>query len=299
MTRRVLLTGASGFVGHHVLDWWLEHTDDDVTCICSWRHKGDPQRLTGLASFHRHRDRVEIVTHDLTAPIPPLGNFDVILHLASESHVDRSIADPRPFVENNIASTLSVLEYVRQRNHSLFVLFSTDEVWGDRGEGPSNPYAASKAAQENLALAYQRTYGLRLTITNSNNIIGTGQDPEKFVPKIIRQIRAGEMVTIHAHQGVIGSRIWNPVGNVTDALGFIIDRGLIGQYATSGGVELTNAEMAFRVADALDLPLHYRIEEVGSLRPGYDTEYAMVGGDLGEYGWTAPVELEQALKELA
>jgi dTDP-glucose 4,6-dehydratase len=296
---RVLISGASGFVGHHVLGHLLEHTDSEIVCVCSWRHKGKPARIGDLPAYHTHSERVEVVTHDLTAPLPELGTFETILHLASESHVDRSIKDPAPFVLNNVASTLSVLEYARTYPPHLFLLFSTDEVWGDRGEGPSNPYSASKAAQENIALSYQRTYGLPLTITNSNNIIGSGQDQEKFVPKILRLIQAGEEVTIHAHHGEIGSRIWNPVANVCDALGFIMDRDLHGQFALSGGEELSNLEMAQRIADVLGKPLRYRVVEVEGIRPGYDRSYEMVGQRLEKYGWSPPAGLDAALKGLA
>lgn len=298
MSERILLTGASGFVGHHVLGYLLEHGDAEIVCVCSFRHKGRPSRIADHPAYREHAKRVDVVTHDLTAPLSDLGRFDTILHLASESHVDRSIQTPAPFVLNNIASTLTVLEHARLTGSGRFVLFSTDEVWGDAGEGPSNPYAASKAAQENVALAYQRTYGVALTITNSNNIIGTGQDPEKFVPKVLRQVSNGEEVAIHAHHGEIGSRVWNPVANVCDALGFILDRDLTGQYALSGGEELSNLEMAQRLAEVLGKPLRYKIVEVGTIRPGYDRSYAVVGQRLEQYGWTRAVNVDRALQGL-
>ena len=100
---KVLLTGASGFIGAQVLDYSLQHTDWTFTCLSSWRHKGNPQRMAPF--LKDNADRITVITHDLTGPIPDIGDFDYILNLASESHVDRSIADPVAFIENNVSST--------------------------------------------------------------------------------------------------------------------------------------------------------------------------------------------------
>lgn len=201
---KALISGASGFVGSNVLDFLLKETDWEFTCIASWRHHGSPLRI------NPRNKRVTVITHDLTGPLPDLGDFDYILNLASESHVDRSIADPVPFIETNVAIVLWMLEYARKRPTKRFIHFSTDEVLGSDGY-PSNPYAASKAAQEAIATAYWRTYGIPVVITQSNNIVGPNQDPEKFVPKIIELIKKQKPVPIHTFNGTLGKRYYNPV----------------------------------------------------------------------------------------
>lgn len=306
--KKLLLSGASGFIGANVLKYLLAHTDNEFTCLASWRHKGDPFRLADLN--RTYAARVDVVTHDLTGPLPEMGQFDYILNLASESHVDRSIQDPVPFIENNIKSALSMLEYAREHMPQVFVQFSTDEVYGSNSPDadieewgtilPSNPYAGSKAAQEAIAISYWRTYNLPVVITNTNNIIGPGQDVEKFVPKIVKAVLRGEEVTIHSCQGVIGSRCYNPVDNVADALRFILclsvaKEGRPDRYNLGGGVSLDNLELAQLIAKVLDYPLLYRTMEVEGIRPGYDKSYARAHGRLNKLGWSPPVSFDEGL----
>lgn len=300
---RVLITGADGFVGSHVLRYLLNKTDWQFVCVCSWRHKGNPLRI-------KPDPRVEVITHDLVGVMPDLGDFDYILHMASESHVDRSIADPVNFIENNVSITLQMLEYARRRPPKVFIQFSTDEVFGTTNHAeqdvlmPSNPYAASKAAQEMIAIAYWRTYKVPVVITNSNNIVGPGQDEEKFIPKVVNQIRNDEEVSIHTTNGSPGIRYYNPVDNVADALHFILTTHLPGdqrgdkppRYSLPGGQQLNNLEMAGLIATILDKPLKYRLVDAETVRPGYDQFYPAAEGKLIELGWEPPQTLEEGLQ---
>jgi dTDP-glucose 4,6-dehydratase len=315
-THSCLISGASGFIGSNILAYMLENTDWDFTCIASWRHKGSPLRITSTPAYQANKDRVTIVTHDLAGEIPDIGDFDYILHLASESHVSRSIDDPVPFIENNIASTLRMLEYARKHRPEIFLHFSTDEVYGATEHGewdvllPSNPYAASKAAQEMIAISYWKTYKVPVVITNVNNIVGKNQDPEKFVPMIVELIKNNQEVTIHAHNGMPGRRYWNPVENVAHALLFILSRKpqayandtLLNRYVDRpdrynipGGEELDNLEMATLIASILGQELHYKLVDAEAVRPGYDTFYAKTDGVLKDLGWKPPLTLEQGL----
>lgn len=166
----VLLTGAGGFTGAHVLRHLLVNTPWKIICPVTFRHRGNSDRiassLVGNDAWHR---RVTVDMIDLTAPIPDTvvnrwGPVDYVLNVASESHVDRSIDHPVPFVRNNVDLILSVLEYARQARPRLFLQMSTDEVYGPAPGGydyrewdplvPSNPYSASKAAQESIAISY-------------------------------------------------------------------------------------------------------------------------------------------------
>jgi dTDP-glucose 4,6-dehydratase len=301
--KRVLLTGASGLVGSHVLDYLIDKTDWDFVCICSWRHKGNPLRLQKQAN----NPRVNILTHDLTGTIPDIGYFDYILNLASESHVDRSISDPVPFVLNNVALMLNMLEYARKYPPDLFIQFSTDEVFGHTELvsdvlWPSNPYAASKASQEVLVSAYRKTYNLQAVVTNSNNIIGEGQDPEKYVAKLVQQIRNGETVTVHAQEGRLGQRRYNPADNVSAALLFLIEHyepqpplAPTPRFGLTGGKELDNLQIAQLVAKVMGKELKYEIKDVHTIRPGYDERYPKVNTKLEEMGFVPPQTLEEGL----
>jgi dTDP-glucose 4,6-dehydratase len=243
--------------------------------------------------------------------IPDIGEFDYILNLASESHVDRSNKEPVPFIENNVSSTLQALEYARKHVPKVFVQFSTDEVYGAMNHEewdvllPSNPYAASKASQEMICIAYWKTYGLPIVITNSNNIVGKNQNPEKFVPKIIDLIKRGKEVQIHTSNGRPGKRYWNAVENVADALLFILERrpniygeGIVSKpdrYALSGGVELDNLEMAETIAVLLGKKLNYKLIDAETIRPGYDEFYAETSGRLKKLGWAPVTSLEASI----
>lgn len=308
MNKRILVTGASGFIFSNVVAYILEKTNWDIVCLSSWSHRGNPLNLR----FAQDNDRVTIISHDLTAPIPDLGDFDYIIHGASESHVDRSISDPVPFVENNVSITLQTLEYARKHAPDVFIMFSTDEVYGANAHEewdillPSNPYAASKAAQEMIAIAYWKTYGLPIVITNSNNIVGKNQDSEKFLPKIIDKLNRGEKITIHTSNGKPGTRYYNPVQNVADALLYILglnptlypDSDRPDRYSLPGGEELDNLQMAQAVAKAMGMELDYELMDAESVRPGYDQFYPKTDGKLTELGWKPPYTFEDELKEL-
>jgi dTDP-glucose 4,6-dehydratase len=303
MSKRVLFTGASGFIGSNVLEYMLERTGWQFVVISSWAHKGNPLLIP-------KDDRVEVVTHDLQAPIPELGEFDYIINLASESHVDRSISDPETFTRNNIDIMLNVLYYARTHNPEKLLHFSTDEVYGANEHDewdilePTNPYSGSKAAQESIALGYAATYKLPLIITNSNNVIGKNQNPEKFVPKVANLIRNDKKVQIHTINGVPGRRYWNPVENVADALIFILGQDYkmngnrIPRYGIGGGEELDNLEMAKLVATMLDRKLDYEIVDARSVRPAYDDFYPENMKSLTVAGWLPPLTLVEGLEWL-
>lgn len=305
---RILITGVSGFIGSNVLEYMYNNTDWDFVALCSWRHKGNPLNLQPW--INETGDRIKIINHDLIGTIPELGEFDYILNIASESHVDRSIANPIEFTENNISSMLQVLEYARKHPPKIFLQFSTDEVYGAMEHKewdillPSNPYAASKAAQEMICIAYWKTYKVPIIITNSNNIVGKNQDKEKFLPKIIELINSNQEVTIHISNGKPGRRYWNAVENVSDALLFILNTNpaIYGpnvdrpdRYALSGGMELDNLEMAQLVAKLLNKDLKYKFLDAEIVRPGYDQFYANTVGELDNMGWKPVIGLEESL----
>lgn len=341
MPPRLLLTGAGGFIGSHVLRHVLAETDWHVVATDSFRHKGKTDRIvqqvadlgppgTGLYGI---ADRFTVITHDLTAPVSPqlarrIGDIDYVIAMASQSHVDRSIDDPRPFIENNLAVALTTLEYCRAARPSHVILISTDEVYGPVAPGqahrewapilPSNPYAASKAAQEAVAASYWRTYGLPLTIVNCMNLVGEMQDREKYVPKVIAAVRDGATVPVHGRPGDIGTRHYLHARNLADALvhilrhlpavkfgepqrysdDFAAHRGIAlrpHRWNIAGPDRLSNLELATQIAAAVGKPLRHELVDFHTTRPGHDPHYGLDPSKLTAAGWKPPIGFIESL----
>lgn len=308
----VLYTGGSGFVGSEVLRYLLKHTDWRFTCLCSWRHKGNPLRVSPI--MRDYPNRIRVITHDLSAPLPEIGMYDYIINIASDSHVDRSLKHPTDFVMNNVALMMNMLDYARTHRPISFLQFSTDEVYGAANHDewdvllPSNPYAASKAMQEMACISEFKSAGTPIVITNSNNIIGVNQDKEKFVPKVIDLVKNDQMVTIHTSNGKPGKRYYNPVENVAAAIQFILTETPMYQpyptndrpekYSLPGGDELDNLQMAQYIASIMGKELRYKLVDAETIRPGYDQFYPKTDGKLSTMGFEPPVVMQEALTKI-
>lgn len=321
---RVLLTGAGGFAGSHCLEHLLATTDWEVVCTDSFRHKGRTDRISEIldAGPSGWRSRVEVITHDLTAPFGPqmirrIGNVDYILAYAAESHVDRSIDDPVPFIRNNVLVALSTLEYARLARPAAVVLISTDEVYGPEAGGtphpewapilPSNPYSASKASAEAAAISYWRTYSVPLIIVNCMNLVGERQAPEKYVPKTIRACLNGEELTIHGQPGNIGTRHYLHARNLADGIVFLLasqppamfggpdSPGRPDRYNIASADRIDNLTLARMIAEMAGRGLRWRFEDFHTTRPGHDPHYGLDSGKITSLGWKPPVPFEQSL----
>lgn len=316
---RVLLTGIAGFVGSHIAEHILKTTDWTITGLVSFQHKGCPLRIH---DDNYDRKRVRVIYHDLRSPISDrlageIGLVDAVLNVAADSHVDRSITDPRTCIVNNVELMCTMLDYARQVKPKMFIQFSTDEVYGPAAHGhnhaewethlPSNPYSASKAAQEDICFSYWRTYGVPVVITNSMNLYGERQDPEKFVPLVISKVMNGETVTIHGQDGKPGSRFYIHCRNAADALVYLVNGFKWGpasypkadrpaRFHVVGEQEIDNLAMAHLIATIVGKPLKYEIVNFHASRPGHDLRYALDGSKLAEYGWKAPVPFEESLR---
>lgn len=322
---KILITGSAGFVGSHLVEHLLKNTDWEIVGLDSFKHRGDSVRVCDIG-WEEFIERYRVYCCDLNAPISErlehqIGEVDYIINMASESHVDRSITDPVSFVQNNINLVLNVLEFARhQKNLKKFIQISTDEVYGAALEGhnhaewephlPSNPYSASKSAQEQIAVSYWRTFGVPLIITNTMNMIGERQDKEKFLPMLIIKIQKGDEVTIHGNKDYIGKRYYLHARNHADALLYILNNVDPIMYKDDitkitrperfnivGEKELNNLELANMVADLLGKPLHYKLLDFHSARPGHDRRYALDGTKLANIGWKAPYSLEASLEK--
>ena len=321
LNKRVLLTGPGGFVGAHTLAHIMKNTNWEVVCIDSFRHKGKTDRISDLLkTYPEYRERMTVITHDLIAPISEqmdeeLGHIDYVLSIASESHVDRSISDPRPFTENNVALILTLLEWLRGRKDiKKFIHISTDEVYGpayqeDHEEGephrPSNPYAASKSAQEQICYAYWRTYGLPIVIINCMNMIGQLQDTEKFVPKIIKLISEDKPIPVHVSpEGEPGSRYYLHARNLADALLYLLKNHEPARYPAKdldrfnivSDDEIDNLTMVDLVANIMGKEAKIKRVNFHESRPGHDLRYGLTGHKMKSIGWKPPVSFKDALE---
>lgn len=308
---KVLLTGGAGFIGHHVVDDILRNTDWELTLIDRLDCSGNLNRLSEVGCPN---ERVRFFYHDLRASFSDqicaqLGEHDYILHLAAGTHVDRSIADPLSFVFENVVATCNLLEYAR-KGCERFLYFSTDEVFGPAPEGvrykewdrykSGNPYAATKAGGEELALAFQNTYGVPVIVTHTMNVFGERQHPEKFIPSTIQKVRDGGVVTIHANRDCTkaGSRFYIHAQHVASAVRFVLEHGTPGdKYNIVGEKEVSNLTLAHEVAKTVGKPLHFEMVDFHSARPGHDLRYALDGSKLAEMGWTPPATFEESLRK--
>lgn len=239
--------------------------------------------------------------------------IDVIVHYAAETHVDRSIDEPKTFIDTNIVGTYSLLEVVRRNPHIYMHYISTDEVYGDlpSTEGiftedsqykPSSPYAASKAAADHLVMSYRRTYGLDLTISHAGNNYGSNQHEEKLIPRMVTRCLNGDALTIYGSGENI--RDWVYVRDHTEAIYAIINHGRRGEvYNVGGENEQTNLSVIDKIIETVaelsgSDPNQYRsqIAYVDD-RPGHDFRYAMdITKIKSELGWVPKMDFREGLK---
>lgn len=322
--KRVCLTGIGGSVGIHTFAHIMHNTDWEVVGVDSFKHKGWMDRVTEILRLHPEwRSRLTIITHDLTAPFSGfskrrMGEIDYIISMASLSDVQDSIDDPVPFVQNNVAVVLNTLELAREKRPEMFIQISTDEVYGpaniDQSHKewspivPSNPYSASKAAQEAIAISYWRAYGVPVVITNTMNNFGEMQQGKKFPAMLQKKIENGETITIHGRADQVGTRYYIHSRNHADALLYILKNlpahqhldGSIDKpdrYNIVGDKQLSNLELAETIAKLMDKPIKYEFEDFHATRPGHDRHYGLDGSKLAGCGWKSPVGFEESLQK--
>lgn len=301
---RVLVTGAAGFVGSHVVEQLL-HLDCDVVAVGSLQHNGDSLRVVDAITANPDRGAFSWLRHDLAAPftasqVRRLSDVDVIVNVASLASVDASIKNPIDFVKNNVDLMLSVLDLAQQLNVTRFIQLSTDEVYGthvpcdDGHHAPSSPYSASKAAQEDLCNAWRETFSVPVSIVRSANMFGERQSELAFIPRIVRALLNDDTLTIHVDaQGAPGIRNYSYVGNVAHYLAHRVTATDDAVYNTTlrGQMTLDNFSLALNVASVLDRELKYEFVEATSIRPGYDRKYELHGID-----WTPAIPAGDALR---
>ena len=329
--KKVLITGGAGFIAHHLIYYLIKNTNWEIVSLDRLDYSGNLNRLNDMMSNLEEIDkkRLKIVFHDLKSEINPwikkeIGEINIILHLAAGSHVDRSIDYPLEFVMDNVVGTANILEYARIINNSnnleRFIYFSTDEIFGPAPNGidykendrynSTNPYSATKAGGEELAVAYENTYNLPVYITHTMNVFGERQHPEKFIPMCVKKIRDGETVTIHSDETkkIPGSRHYIHAEDVAEAIYFLLtlDYTVKPDYGGAkcpkfnivGSEELNNLELAQIIADSQGKELKYEMVDFHSSRPGHDLRYSLSGEKMKKLGWTPSIKLTERIKQV-
>jgi dTDP-glucose 4,6-dehydratase len=301
---KILVTGGAGFIGSNFIRWALaEHPDVTLLNYDALTYAGNLENLEGLADAGRARF-VKGDICDAAAVAEAAGpGFDALINFAAESHVDRALYAPGEFVRTNVHGTYTLLEAARHHRIARFVQVSTDEVYGSMEPGrraseeaplrASSPYSASKAGADQLALAYQTTFGLDVVVTRSSNNYGPYQHPEKLIPLFVTRAIQGQSCPLYGdgrHE-----RDWLFVEDHCRGLWAALTRGRPGRIYNFGtGVETPNIEIARRIMKILGRP-ESLIVPTGD-RPGHDRRYALdVTRARAELGWRPSVALEDGL----
>ena len=321
---RVLVTGGAGFIGGAVVRRLLAESG---TIVFNLDKLGYASDLTGIQEQLAGRDlerhvlqQVNLVDLESTDAAVQQADPDLVLHLAAESHVDRSIDGPGEFLASNVSGTFNLLQAVRRHWEALpterqeqfrFHHISTDEVFGSLGElgrfsettpyDPRSPYSASKAASDHLVNAWHHTYGLPVVLTNCSNNYGPWQFPEKLIPVVILKALAGEPIPLYGDGANV--RDWLYVEDHVDALLLAVRQGRVGEnYCVGGYGELSNKEVVVAICELLDHlnpdgGEHARLITRVADRPGHDRRYAIDSTRIStELGWQPSYGFDQGLE---
>lgn len=320
---KILITGASGFVAYHLVPYLLKKNctiyavDKNTSPSSAFRLRKlkeliDQQPTCGHINFIDH----DLVQEGLENKIGT--DIDYILHLAAESHVDRSIVDPFYYAQNNVLSTVQLLQFSRKlQGLKKFIYFSTDEVFGpgtaehafsEYGRyNSTNPYSASKAAAEEFCSAFASTYELPITVVHSMNIFGEGQSSEKFIPKVINHLSNGQTIKLHADKQKNPSRrTYIDAFDVCRLFDFLLITDLKPTDPLSKLVKvnlthhqsLSCLELAELIAKHLGQKLNYQLVTHDDQRPNFDFEYVLRDNILGKAGYSTESNLVRRLPEI-
>jgi len=319
---RIIVTGGAGFIGSAVVRHLIGATDHQVLNIDKLTYAGTLTSLRDVPPSNRYRFvQADICDRPRMAALFAEFAPDGVMHLAAESHVDRSISNSAAFIETNILGTHSLLEAARahwqglpepRKSHFRFLAVSTDEVYGSLGADglftettaydPRSPYSASKAASDHLASAWHHTYGLPVLISNCSNNYGPYHFPEKLIPLTILNAMAGKPLPVYGSGANV--RDWLYVEDHARALLAILEHGRPGEtYNVGGRNERTNIVVVRRICAILDrlapkAAPHDRLITFVADRPGHDARYAIDAGKLEtELGWRAAESFETGIEK--
>ena len=321
-TKSILITGGAGFIGCHLVRRLIDQYPDYlIVNLDKLTYAGNLENLQDLENAPNYRfERADICDAQTVANLMQRYSVDHIVHLAAESHVDRSIHDPLAFVETNVLGTVTLLNAARlawEGSYSgrCFYHISTDEVFGSLGPtgfftesspyDPRSPYSASKASSDHFVRAYYHTYGLPVLISNCSNNYGPYQFPEKLIPLMIHNIRQMKPLPVYGDGQYTRDWLW--VGDHAEAIDLILHKGKIGEtYNIGGNNEWKNIDLVQQLCDIMD-ELLGRAEGTSRQlitfvkdRAGHDRRYAIDASKLmDELGWSPQVNAAEGLRRTA
>jgi dTDP-glucose 4,6-dehydratase len=300
---KILITGGAGFIGSEFTRQAVKK-GLDVVVADKLTYAGDLERLREIEekiTFYK----ADITNKEFIEYIFNKEKPNIVVHWAAESHVDRSILDPSPFIDTNVKGTQVLLDAARDNNVKLFINITTDEIYGELGEEgqfyentplvPNSPYSVSKASADMLGRAYFRTYGLPLITVRPSNNYGWWQYPEKLIPVVILKALNNEPIPVYG-QG-LNIREWLFVSDCADAVFEIIEKGKIGEiYNVGSGQEKRNIDVVKSVLKILN-----KSEDLITFvkdRPGHDYRYSLNTDKINkEMGWKAKVNFEEGIEK--
>lgn len=304
VTKKVLVTGGAGFIGSNFIHFLLkERPGCKVVNLDKLTYAGNLENLSDIDNNEGYQFvKGDIADRKLVSELLAEG-IDVIVNFAAESHVDRSILDPFPFIKTNVEGTQVLLEGAKKYGVGLFLQISTDEVYGSLGATgkftedspllPNSPYAASKASADCLCRAYYHTYKLPVIITRCSNNYGPYQFPEKLIPKAI--IRAHRDMKIPIYGTGENIRDWIFIKDHCEAIDLALERGEQGEiYNISSGEERSNLEVVREILRIMDKP---DLIEFVEDRPGHDIRYSLDSSKTRSLGWKPKHSFKEGLKE--
>jgi dTDP-glucose 4,6-dehydratase len=310
----LLVTGGAGFIGSNFVQSTIAATGEPIVNLDKLTYAGSLRNLDALRDDARHLFvQGDIADRALVRGLLQKHKPRAIVHLAAESHVDRSIAGPAAFIQTNVVGTLALLEEARAYSDQIrFLHVSTDEVYGSLGSSdpaftestpyaPNSPYAASKAAADHLVRAFHHTYGLPTLTTNCSNNYGPHQFPEKLIPVIIGNALAGKPLPVYGDGRNV--RDWLYVLDHCEALRLVLERGRPGEtYNIGGNAERANIDLVKAICALLDKALPRKGGKYAELisfvkdRPGHDRRYAVDAGKIArELGWRPREDFDSGL----
>ncbi len=304
---KLFVTGGAGFIGANFVHFWLkQYPNDSVVTYDLLTYAGNLENLSDLQS-HPHHRFIKGDICDKPSVLEAMSDCDTVVHFAAESHVDRSILDPSPFVRTNVLGTQVVLEAAREKQVKRFHHISTDEVFGSLDLAdkiifsektqyhPRSPYSASKASSDHLVRAYYYTYGLPVTITNCSNNYGPYMFPEKFIPLAITNLIEGKKVPVYGDGLYV--RDWLYVEDHCRAIDAVLQKGTVGETYCVGGVteDINNLTIIKKILGYMGKD-ESMIEFVKD-RPGHDRRYAIDWSKIkNELGWSPLHDFDTWLK---